>query len=333
MICEHKSGCRFAILDININKFTTSPLQWRHNERDGIWNHKRFDCLLNRLFKHRTKKASKLRVTVLCEGNSPATGEFPAQRSSNAEIFSIWWRHHNENSFGKLAMCSETVHSIVKIIKRYLSLICSYPLKYHTISQDLATCKLCNIPHALCYDRNTIHTNLFPVIIITDLPNVPNVQYIHTWKWTLALPSLWFHVNMLRTGEWPQSSPILRSFVSSRRICADFKAWRSLCSMLTYRCHFSYWNAANTENIWCRCEKFSLTNWRVQRQNLWRCHGVRVCDTLHWASWAHMLRWTISGLLQIMACRLFGDKTLYQQMLTYCHLGSNEQTSIWANVF
>ena len=28
-------------------------------------------------------------------GNSPATGEFPSQRASNAENVSIWWRHHD----------------------------------------------------------------------------------------------------------------------------------------------------------------------------------------------------------------------------------------------
>ena len=33
------------------------------------------------------KKTSKLHVTGLCEGNSPVTGEFPAQRASNAEKF------------------------------------------------------------------------------------------------------------------------------------------------------------------------------------------------------------------------------------------------------
>ena len=27
-------------------------LQWRHDERDGVWNQWRFDCLLNRLFRH-----------------------------------------------------------------------------------------------------------------------------------------------------------------------------------------------------------------------------------------------------------------------------------------
>ena len=40
------------------------------------------------------KRTSKLRVTGLCVGNSPGTGEFPAQMASNAENVSIWWRHH-----------------------------------------------------------------------------------------------------------------------------------------------------------------------------------------------------------------------------------------------
>ena len=34
------------------------------------------------------------RVTGLCAGNSPVTGEFHAQMASNAENVSIWWRHH-----------------------------------------------------------------------------------------------------------------------------------------------------------------------------------------------------------------------------------------------
>ena len=43
-------------------------------------NHQRLGCLLNRLFRRRTKKASKLRVTGLCEVSSPVTGGFPAPR-------------------------------------------------------------------------------------------------------------------------------------------------------------------------------------------------------------------------------------------------------------
>ena len=36
-------------------------------------------------FRRRSKKTSKLCVTGICEGNSPVTGEFPAQMTSNAE--------------------------------------------------------------------------------------------------------------------------------------------------------------------------------------------------------------------------------------------------------
>ena len=70
------------------------PLQWRHNGRDGVSDHQPHDCLLNRLFRRRSKKTSKLRITGLCAGNSPVTGEFPAQMVSNAENVSIWWCHH-----------------------------------------------------------------------------------------------------------------------------------------------------------------------------------------------------------------------------------------------
>ena len=34
--------------------------------------------------------------TGLFAGNSPGTGEFPAQMASNAENVSIWWRHHGK---------------------------------------------------------------------------------------------------------------------------------------------------------------------------------------------------------------------------------------------
>ena len=73
-------------------------LQWRHNGVDGVSNHQPHECLLNRLFRCRSKK-TKLRVTGLCVGNSPVTGEFPAQTASNAENVSISWRHLDYSSF------------------------------------------------------------------------------------------------------------------------------------------------------------------------------------------------------------------------------------------
>ena len=59
-------------------------LQWRHNGCDSVSSHQPHDCLLNRLFRRRSKKTPKLRVTGLC-----------AQMASNAENVSIWWRHHD----------------------------------------------------------------------------------------------------------------------------------------------------------------------------------------------------------------------------------------------
>ena len=66
---------------------STLPLQWRHNELDGVSTHQPRDCLLSSLLSRSSKKTSKFRVTGFCEGNSPVTGEFPAQRASNAVMF------------------------------------------------------------------------------------------------------------------------------------------------------------------------------------------------------------------------------------------------------
>ena len=73
-------------LEHNMLLFILS-LQWRHNERDTVSDHQPHDCLHNRLFICISKKTSKLRVTCLCAGNSPVTGEFPAQMASNEEFF------------------------------------------------------------------------------------------------------------------------------------------------------------------------------------------------------------------------------------------------------
>ena len=73
---------------------TSNPLQWHRNGKDGVSNHQSHDCLLNRLFRRRSKKTSKSRVTGLCTGNLPVTSEFPAQMATNAENVSIWRLHH-----------------------------------------------------------------------------------------------------------------------------------------------------------------------------------------------------------------------------------------------
>ena len=63
------SFCNVAVL------FVTKVLQWRHNDRDGVSDHRCLDCLLSRLFRGRSKKTSKPRVT----------GGFHLQMASNAK--------------------------------------------------------------------------------------------------------------------------------------------------------------------------------------------------------------------------------------------------------
>ena len=79
--------CLFIISSLHYNDVIMSTM--------ASQNHLPHDCLLNRLYRLISKKASKLRVTGLRARNSPVTGDFLAQRASNAENVSIWWRHHD----------------------------------------------------------------------------------------------------------------------------------------------------------------------------------------------------------------------------------------------
>ena len=105
-----KPGCSYWHFGSIIYSYTVqfnSSLLWRHDGCDGVSLHQLYDCLLNRSFMCRSKKTSKLRVTGLCSGNSPVTGEFPAQMASNAENVSIWLRHYV--SYGPLLRHHHTV--------------------------------------------------------------------------------------------------------------------------------------------------------------------------------------------------------------------------------
>ena len=84
-ICQH----RFRMLDAEqvpshyLNQWWlslfTHTLQWRHNGVKGVSNHQHHACLLNRLFRRRSKKTYKLGVTGICgihrwPPNSPHKG-------------------------------------------------------------------------------------------------------------------------------------------------------------------------------------------------------------------------------------------------------------------
>ena len=98
-----------------------SALRWRRNGHGGVSNHQPHHCLLNRLFGCRSKKTSKLRVTGLCAGNSPGTGEFPAQMASNAENVSIWWHHHGLPISLSLWVCRRHSYLIISMWISHIS--------------------------------------------------------------------------------------------------------------------------------------------------------------------------------------------------------------------
>ena len=64
-------------------------LHWRHNDHTSVSNHQPHDCLLNRLFRRRSKKTSKLRVTGLCVGNSPGPVNSPHKAQLRGKCFHL----------------------------------------------------------------------------------------------------------------------------------------------------------------------------------------------------------------------------------------------------
>ena len=52
----------------HITVYLVYALRWSHNGCDSLSNHQPYDCLLNRLFRRRSKKTSKPLVTGLCVG-------------------------------------------------------------------------------------------------------------------------------------------------------------------------------------------------------------------------------------------------------------------------
>ena len=72
--------------------FGNAQWQWRHNGYDCVSNHQPHQCLINRLFGHRRKKTSKLRVPGLYEFSGDRW--IPRTNDQLRGNVSIWWCHH-----------------------------------------------------------------------------------------------------------------------------------------------------------------------------------------------------------------------------------------------
>ena len=99
-------------------------LQWHQNERDGVSNHQPHNCLLNGLFRPKSNKTSKLRVTGLCVGNSlgpvnsPHKGPVTQKMFSFDDVIMLWCQcgittckhaiiYQNQTQIGLMLVASE----------------------------------------------------------------------------------------------------------------------------------------------------------------------------------------------------------------------------------
>ena len=77
---------------------TTSPMII-NNTVMSSWPRWRLKSPASRLFTQPFIRRRSKKTTGFCAGNSPVTGEFPAQMASNAANGCIWWRHRKMISY------------------------------------------------------------------------------------------------------------------------------------------------------------------------------------------------------------------------------------------
>ena len=118
--------------------------------------------------RRRSKKTWKLRVTGLCEGNSPGTGEFPAQMASDAENVSIWWRRYGVQ-FPRKPKSINTLETDNVVMGTMGTIL---PISTPTNNKVLVlwgnfTIKLCHSEPKLCWYRTKVR-NIGPSMLIVS---------------------------------------------------------------------------------------------------------------------------------------------------------------------
>ena len=114
---------------------SSTALRWRHNGHDSVSNHQPHGCLLNRLFRRRSKRKSKLRVTGLCVGIHRGPVNSPHKWPVTWKMFPFddiimgcWqaniWTNFDWSSYGKSLVTFQEANKwkcpIEKIYAKYL---------------------------------------------------------------------------------------------------------------------------------------------------------------------------------------------------------------------
>ena len=137
--------------------------------------------ILNRLFRRRSKKTSKLLVTGLCAGNSPGTGEFLAQTASNAENVSIWWRYHGIANFSESKpMC--------RGLSNQLTIVRMSTMKHEVIALNTYTTILNAFGLSDCvkWNRGTLFWNSKQWVWLTWCKESILQNGLHVYRWLSA---------------------------------------------------------------------------------------------------------------------------------------------------
>ena len=105
-------------LIIAIHMGIHNTLQWRRDDHEGVSNHQPHGCLLNRLFRRRSKKTSKLRVTGLCVGNSPGPVNSPHKGPVTRKMFpfdDVIMKPQHNKAQENLAHITYTLYVVISI--------------------------------------------------------------------------------------------------------------------------------------------------------------------------------------------------------------------------
>ena len=141
-----------------------------------------------------SKKTSKLRVTGLCAGNSPVTGEFPAQMASDAENVSIWWRHHDTNGWNNNFGAKQTTDHYIN-------------QWWHSILTPIHLCMRHSVSMRWCVGGRSDRCHHIPLFAIFDCKFNVNItkKYCFISSWLSCSRSTYimhFHNSMFHGYYW-----------------------------------------------------------------------------------------------------------------------------------
>ena len=100
----HRVWCLVPFISVLLIWHIAYTLHWRHNDHNGVSNHQPHGCLLNGLFRRRSKKTSKLRVTGFCVGNSPGPVNSPHKGPVSRKMFPF------DDVIMYIKLCDTSVH-------------------------------------------------------------------------------------------------------------------------------------------------------------------------------------------------------------------------------